>query len=87
MRKQTETVRMIERALAFAHAALEEPTPRRVAESKQYAALVLPLLARADRSYTLGEGSRIVELVGQLRAVLAVIDRKMDAQTARGATN
>jgi hypothetical protein len=70
---------MLERALAFAHAALDETTPHLVAESKRYAALVLPQLGRMKpTALTLGDGRRMIELVSQLRAVLEVLDRKLE---------
>ncbi len=70
---------MLERALAYAHAALDETTPHRVAESKKYAAQVLPYLGRMKpAAFTLGDGRRMIELVSQLRAVLEVLDRKLE---------
>jgi len=73
--------RLLQRALAFAHAALDETTPFRVAESKRYAAQLWPRLKQLEtRAFTLGEGRNVIDLCGQLRAVLEVLDRKLERQ-------
>ncbi len=71
---------LVERALAFAHAALDETaTPRRVSEAKMYAAQVLPQLGKTKpEAATLGEARHFLALVGQLRAVLQVLDKKLE---------
>jgi hypothetical protein len=69
---------LVERALAFAHAALDEESPRRVSEAKMYAAQVLPYLGKTKpEAATLGEARHFLVLVGQLRAVLEVLDKKL----------
>jgi len=76
--------RMVEEALAFAHAALDDTTPHRVAEAKLHAAEVLPYIGRMrPASATAGDGRRLVELVGQLRAVLDVLERKVEHRSLR----
>ncbi len=69
--------KLVEKALAFAHAAIDETTPQRVAEAKSYAANVLPKIAGMRNAFTLGEAQQFVAAVGQLRAVLAVLERKL----------
>ena len=59
-------------SLAFAHAALDHPTPERVATARSHAKAVLPRLS--GMRFTLGEARQIVLLVTQLKRVLSVID-------------
>lgn len=67
--------RLVERALAFAHAAVDEPTPYRVLEARRHADAVVPQLDRLKQpTFTLTEASGIVLMVAQLRAVLDVLD-------------
>ncbi len=74
--------RMAERALAFAHAALDEPTPRRVAEARTRAAEVLPTVARMKPSAVpLSDARHLYELVTQLRAILGILDRRLQLET------
>jgi hypothetical protein len=74
--------RQLERALAFAHAALDETTAHRVAQAKIYAAEVLPqLAAMRPTALALGEARQIFEHVSQLRAVMKVLERKLDVRT------
>lgn len=73
---------LVEEALAFAHAAIDETTPYRVAEARTYAAEVLPCIARIKpKSVALGEARELYVLVGQLRAVLGVLERKLELQS------
>ncbi|MCU1276543.1 MAG: hypothetical protein JWM53_89 [bacterium] len=64
----------VERALAFAHAALDEPTDDRVVMARATAEDVLARVHKLD--FTLAEARQIVLLVGQLRAVLTVVERR-----------
>jgi hypothetical protein len=79
--------RVVEEALAFAHAALEDTTPHRVAEAKLHAAEVLPYIGRMrPAAVASGDARRLVELIGHLRAVLDVLERKVE-QRSRAAAN
>jgi hypothetical protein len=71
----------IEKALAVANAAADEPTVYRILEAKSYAEQLLPN-ARAVRpmSFSRGEGRRVIALVGQLRAVHQVLERWLHPQ-------
>lgn len=78
---------LVEKALAFAQAAIDETTPQRVAEAKTYAANILPRIAdMRPYGFTLGEARRFVASVGQLRASLTVLERKA-AMLAPGPLN
>jgi len=78
--------KMVEKALAFAHAAVDETTPHRVVEAQAYAAKVLPCLAELQPvGFTLGEARHFVELVGQLRAILSVLEKKLAVERANSA--
>jgi hypothetical protein len=62
---------LLERALAFAHAALEEPSASRMANARYYALEALSRLRNRGRlQLTLGEA----RLIGQLRNVLEAAD-------------
>lgn len=77
--------KLVERALAFAHAAVDEPSPNHIAEAKKYVAMVLPLMAYpASKGVPLGDARLLVELVGQLRAVLQVVERKSEMEAESG---
>jgi hypothetical protein len=66
------------RALAFAHAAVDEPSAARVLAARSQAQALLPRLDRLRKpAFTLSQASRIVVLVSQLRAVLEVLDRRL----------
>jgi hypothetical protein len=82
MMKNVQAVqRQIERALAFAHAALDETTAHRVAQARVYVAEVLPQLAAVkSTALALGEARQLFEHVSQLRAVMKVLERKLDAR-------
>jgi len=73
---ETESMRnFLERTLALAHAALDEPTPERVASARRFAAEVFPRLRRIERyAMTLGEARQLAELITELRAVIAAVD-------------
>jgi hypothetical protein len=68
---------LVERALAFAHAAVDEPTDDRVTLARLSAEDALARVPKLD--LTLGEARHIVLLVKQLRAVLAVVERRTAA--------
>ncbi len=79
MHDDQSALRAVEKALAFAHAALEEPTPHRVMLAKRYAAQALPQLAGPARPHSSpAEARRLLESAGQLRALLAVVERTQD---------
>jgi len=65
----------LERAIALAHAALDEPTPERIASARRHAAEVFPRLRRIERyAMTLGEARLLAELITELRSVIAAVD-------------
>ncbi|MCU1281481.1 MAG: hypothetical protein JWM53_5027 [bacterium] len=64
----------VERALALAHAALDEPSDDRLAAARSHADDALERVR--DLDFTLGEARQIVSLVNQLRVVLAVAERR-----------
>lgn len=67
--------KQIERALAFVHAALEDASPYRLAQARAHAEAVLPRVAALKpQALPLGDAQRLFEHVGQLRAVLRVLD-------------
>jgi hypothetical protein len=71
--------KLVERALAFAHAAVDDPTAVHILEARSYALKIVPELGRLKQpSFTMTEATRIVSLVSQLRAVLDVLDRRMN---------
>jgi hypothetical protein len=74
---QTQSMKVfLEQALAFAHAALEEPTPERIHRAQRQVAQVFPRLRWIDRCpLTLAEARQLVELVIELRAVLGAVAR------------
>jgi hypothetical protein len=75
MRESDRMQEELERALAFAHAALAEPTPERVALARRCARELMPRMARARRrAMTLGEARELLGRMQNLRAVLAAID-------------
>lgn len=86
--KDTDSLRKaIEKALAFAYAAIEEPTTYRILEAKSHADEVLPHVAGLNgRAFTLGEGKQLIDLVAQLRAVLTVLNRRLHPQEQMGAS-
>lgn len=68
----------VERALAFAYAAVDDPTAYRILEAQRYADQVLPRLQQLKPpAFTLTEAKRMVALVGQLRALLSVLDDRL----------
>ena len=70
--------RALERALAFAHAALDDPSEHKVLQARYYAEAVLPRVTRLAPAQ-LGEASLLVERVRHLRAVLSVLERRTGA--------
>ena len=78
----------VEKALAFAHAAVDDPTTYRILEAKSYAEEVLPRLGKLKPpAFTLAEAKGMVALVGQLRAVLSVLERRLDPGDRRRPAN
>jgi hypothetical protein len=66
--------RYLERALAIAHAALDEPTPDRVADAHATGHDALALAAsRRPGAKTLADGHILYALASQLRGLLAVL--------------
>ena len=82
MKKRGHPVKqLVQKALAFAHAALEDTQPHYVIEAKRYAQAVLPRLHQIEvRPAALGEAHELWSLVGQLRAVMTLLERKLAAQ-------
>lgn len=79
--------RQVERALAYAHAALEEASATRVEAARLYAESVLPGVAEMKpRALALSDAQQLFDRVRQLRAVLKVLDRALEAQST-GDTN
>jgi hypothetical protein len=73
---------LVQKALAFAHAALDDTTPRYVAEAMRYAEEVLPHVSSLKPpAALLGEAHELMTLVGQLRAVMKLLERKLEVQT------
>jgi hypothetical protein len=62
----------LERALAFAHAALEHPSLENVERARRHATAVLARLQRTR--LTLGEAPRTLLMATQLRTVLNAVD-------------
>jgi hypothetical protein len=79
MSDELSTQGLLERALAFAHAALDHPTIENLERARRYAADVLTHLRRSR--LTLGEAQRTVILATQLRAVLNAVDERPASDT------
>ncbi|MDB4969040.1 MAG: hypothetical protein JWN44_4729 [Myxococcales bacterium] len=75
----------VERALAFAHAALDEPSDDRLATARSCAADALERVRMLE--FTLGEARQIVLLVTQLRAVLSVAEQRASRLYQRAQLN
>lgn len=72
---------LVQKALAFAHAALEDTTPHYVTEAKRYAQAVLPHIHRTHpRPVALSEAHELLTLVAQLRSVMTLLERKLAMQ-------
>ncbi|HWE30902.1 MAG TPA: hypothetical protein VHB97_23000 [Polyangia bacterium] len=74
--------RYFERALALAHAAVDEPTAERVADARAIGYEVLLLASRArPAAATLTDGRELFEHASQLRTLLALLtnDASMSA--------
>ncbi len=67
----------VESALAFAHAAADRPTAPSIWKAKSYAADVLERLPKLPLGSE-REAGRLMTLVGELRAMLRVLDRTLD---------
>ncbi|MDB4965792.1 MAG: hypothetical protein JWN44_1481 [Myxococcales bacterium] len=73
--------RSIEKALAVANAAADEPTIYGILEAQSYADQLLPQLGSVrPASFSRAEARRVVALVWQLRAVLQALDRWLHPQ-------
>jgi len=67
--------RYFERALALAHAAVDDPTPDRIADAQAIGAEVLLLAARGrPAAATLTDGHLLFAHASRLRALLALLD-------------
>jgi len=67
--------RYFERALALAHAAVDEPTADRIADAQAIGAEVLSLAARGrPAAATLSDGHVLYAHASRLRALLALLD-------------
>jgi hypothetical protein len=66
--------KQLERALAFAHAALDEASDFRVARARYHAAAVLPKVTALPPRLALTEAHRLFQSVSQLRALMRVLD-------------
>jgi hypothetical protein len=78
--------KQLERALALAYAALDDATPRRVADAQSYAAGVLTQLARLRGSdLAPGERRRITEPAELLRQVLQWVEHKVERDARNSA--
>ncbi len=73
----------VERALAYAHAALDDKSGQLVAQARHYAEDVLPLLSSMQPGLTLDEACRLFERINQLRVVLRALDLRVDAHGKR----
>jgi hypothetical protein len=74
--------KLVEKALAFVHAALDETTPERAVGAKMYASEVLLHVGKLKPgAVTLAEAHRLAGMVAQLRAVLTVLGRKLELAT------
>ena len=79
---------MLERALAFTYAALDEPTGPQVAEARRCAAEVLPNLGGLKpRALALDDARRLMQLVTQLRTALNLLDRKVESRQGEDGRN
>ena len=67
----------LERALAFAHAAADDPTEERISLARTSAQHALAYVGALD--FTLGDARHLTHLAAQLRAVLAVVERRESA--------
>jgi hypothetical protein len=69
-------LRMLERALAFAHGALEDPTPERVGLAKAASEQAMSRLSRIEKlQLTLTDAKEVLELTEHLRTVVALLER------------
>jgi hypothetical protein len=78
--------RYFERALALAHAAVDDPTPDRIADAQAIGAEVLLLAARGrPAAATLTDGHLLFAHASRLRALLTMLDEH-EAATATAST-
>ena len=74
--------RYFERALALAHAAVDDPTPERIADAQAIGAEVLLLAARGrPAAATLTDGHLLFAHASRLRALLTMLD-ELEARSA-----
>lgn len=67
--------RYFERALALAHAAVDDPTPERIADAQAVGTEVLELAARGrPAAATLTDGHLLFAHASRLRALLTMLD-------------
>ena len=75
--------RYFERALALAHAAVDDPTPDRIADAQAIGAEVLTLAARGrPAAATLTDGHLLYAHASRLRALLALLDEQVAPTSA-----
>jgi hypothetical protein len=75
--------RQVERALAYAHAALDENSASRVVAARMYAESVLPRVAEMKpRALAMSDAQQLMDRVRQLRALMKVLDRALEAQVS-----
>jgi len=84
MRNSIFVVHQIERALAYAYAALDDAAPDSAMKARRHAEELWPRISTLKpRAVPIGDAHRLVDLLGQLRAVMTLLDRKLGvAQTA-----
>ncbi len=71
----------VERALAFADEVLEHASERRIFEAVMYAESVLPRFAQIQPAQ-LGDARQLVDRVRQLRAVVTVLEQRINTPRA-----
>ncbi len=77
--------RYFERALALAHAAVDDPTAERIADAQAIGAEVLLLAARGrPAATTLTDGHILFAHASRLRALLAMLDEYTPPTTGYG---
>lgn len=77
--------RYFERALALAHAAVDEPTPDRIADAVAVGEEVLTMAARGrPAASTLTDGHELFAHATRLRGLLAILDEQQPTLPALG---
>lgn len=68
---------LLEKALAFAHAAVDDESGDRVGEARRFATEALGYVERIKpASFTLAEARHVFELASHLRTMLALLERR-----------